>query len=64
MRLEVVDGNVDESVPEGREGGILLCRELGEEHPGRRNHQCKGPKAACVEVEGSFRRQWMEIIRA
>lgn len=45
---------------EGKEGSNY-AESWEKSLPGSGNHQCKGPEAACVEVEGSFRRQQTEI---
>lgn len=65
VKLEVVDRVtwMSQCLKEGKVGSRYV-ESWGKSIPGRRNHQCKGPEAACVELEGSFRRQWTEIIRA
>lgn len=45
-------GNVDESVPEGREGGIPLCGELGEEHSRQKEPPVQRPQGSMCRGGG------------
>lgn len=65
MKQDVVDqvSWMSPCLKEGKERSSHT-ESWGKSIPGRGNHQCKGPEAACIDLEVSFRRQWMEILRA
>lgn len=61
VRVQAVDRVtwMSQCLKEGRQGPSYV-ESWDKSLPGSGNHQGKGPKAACVDLEGSFRRQWTE----